>query len=118
MIIKKMHELSIALDIIEIAEENARKANASVITEIELDIGSQAGVVIEALEFAIESAKKDTMLEKANWVINEIPAFARCTSCHHEFETDDLFSPCPKCSNPFSDIFQGRELRVKSLKVE
>lgn len=113
-----MHELSIAMNIIEIAEENARNANTSVINEIELDIGSQSGVVLEALEFAIESAKQGTMLENANWVINEIPAMARCNSCNHEFETKDLFTPCPKCDNPFSEIYQGKELRVKSLKVE
>lgn len=113
-----MHELSIVMSIIEIAEENAKKENASVITEIELDIGKQAGVVMEALEFAIESAKMGTMLEKAEWVVNEISALARCTSCGNEFETNDFFTPCPKCGNPFSDIFQGKELRVKSLKIE
>jgi len=113
-----MHELSITMSIIEIAEENAKKENASVITEIELDIGMQAGVVMEAMEFAIESAKKGTMLEKANWVINKIPALARCSSCKHEFETQDLFSPCPECGNPFSEIYQGKELRVKTLKIE
>jgi len=113
-----MHELSIVMNIIEIAEENAKKANASVIVEIELDIGKQAGIVIEALEFAIESAKKGTMLENAKFIINEIPALARCASCSYEFETDDLFTPCPECNNPFSDIFRGKELKVKSLKVE
>jgi len=113
-----MHELSIVMSIIEIAEENAKKEDATVITEIELDIGKQAGVVMEALEFAIESAKRGTMLEKAEWVVNEIPALARCTSCGNEFETGDLFTPCPQCGNPFSDIFQGKELRVKSLKIE
>jgi hydrogenase nickel incorporation protein HypA/HybF len=113
-----MHELSIVMSIIEIAEENAKNAEASVINEIELDIGMQAGVVIEALKFAIESAKAGTMLENAKWVINEIPALARCTSCGHEFETNDLFFPCPRCGNPFSDIYKGKELKVKSLKVE
>jgi hydrogenase nickel incorporation protein HypA/HybF len=113
-----MHELSITMNIIEIAEENAKKANASTIFEIELNIGRQAGVVMEALEFAIESAKKGTMLENAKWIIHEIPALARCTECGKEFEPDELYSPCPACGNPFSDIFQGKELRVKSLKVE
>jgi len=113
-----MHELSIVMSIIEIAEENAKKENASVINEIELDIGKQAGVVMEALEFAIEAAKMGTLLEKAEWKINEIPARARCTSCGHEFDTEHLYEPCPACGNPFSDVFQGRELRVKSLKVE
>ena len=113
-----MHELSIVMSIIEIAEENAKKENASAITGIELDIGTQSGVVREALDFAIESAREGTMLEKADWVINEIPAKARCTECGHEFETDEIFAPCPKCGNPFSDIFQGKELQIRSLKIE
>ena len=113
-----MHELSIVMSIIEIAEENAKKENASVITEIELDIGKQAGVVMEALTFAIDSAKMGTLLENAEWKINEIPAKARCASCQYEFEAQQLFEPCPKCGNPFSDIFEGRELKVKSLKIE
>jgi hydrogenase nickel incorporation protein HypA/HybF len=113
-----MHELSIVMNIIDIAEENARKEHASVITEIELDIGRQAGVVMEALDFAIDSAKKGTMLEKANWVINEIPALSRCPSCCHEYESSDWFSPCPECQSPFPEVLQGRELRVKSLQVE
>lgn len=113
-----MHELSIVMSIIEIAEENAKKENASVITEIELDIGKQAGVVMEALEFAIEAAKMGTMLENAKWKINQIPARARCTSCGHEFDVEYLYDPCPECGNPFSDVFKGRELKVKSLKIE
>ena len=34
-----MHELSIAMNIVEIAEENARKEGAKTVTEIELEIG-------------------------------------------------------------------------------
>jgi hydrogenase nickel incorporation protein HypA/HybF len=113
-----MHELSIVMNIIDIAEENARRENASVILEIELDIGQQAGVVMESLDFAIESAKMGTMLENARWVINKIPALSRCSSCRQEHEPLDWLSPCPYCQNHFSEVLQGRELRVKSLQVE
>jgi hydrogenase nickel incorporation protein HypA/HybF len=113
-----MHELSIAMSIIEIAEENARKENASVITEIELDIGTQSGVVLEALDFAMQVAVKGTMLEQAALRINSIPARAICNSCQHAFRVEDVFSPCPACGHPYSEVVQGRELRVKSLKVE
>ncbi|MEZ5082828.1 MAG: hydrogenase maturation nickel metallochaperone HypA [Bacteroidales bacterium] len=113
-----MHELSIAMSIIEIAEENAKNADTSVINEIELDIGSQSGVVVEALEFAMQSAKLGTMLENAEVKINFIPARAACAQCQHEFYVDDLFSPCPECGNPFCEIIQGKELKVKSLKAE
>lgn len=113
-----MHELSIAINIIEIAEENARREGASFISEIELEIGALSGVVLEALEFAMQSAVKGTMLEKAEVKIDKIPAKAKCVECGKIFNTDDLYTPCPECSNPFSDIIQGKELKVKSLKVE
>ena len=113
-----MHELSIAMSIIEIAEEHARRENATVITEIELDIGSQSGVVLEALDFAMQAAVRGTMLEEARVKVNAIPARATCTRCQHTFFTSDLFSPCPKCGNPYSEVIQGRELKVKSLKVK
>ena len=113
-----MHELSIAMSIVEIAEENAKNANTSVINEIELDIGSQSGVVLEALEFAMQSAVQGTMLENADVKINSIPAKAVCVQCQHEFYIEDLFEPCPECGNPFCEITQGKELKVKSLKAE
>ncbi len=34
-----MHELSIAMSIVEIAKENAQQANKKTITEIELEVG-------------------------------------------------------------------------------
>jgi len=113
-----MHELSIAMNIVEIAEENAKAANTSVISEIELDIGSQSGVILEALEFAMQSAIQDTMLADANVKINAIPAKAACNKCQNEFYIDEIFAPCPECGNPFCDIIQGKELKVKSLKAE
>jgi len=113
-----MHELSIAMSIIEIAEENAKNANASVISEIELDIGTQSGVVMEALEFALESATKETMLENAEIKINTISAKSICPKCNNEFYIDDIYTPCGECGNPFCDIIQGKELKVKSLKIE
>ena len=113
-----MHELSIAMSIIEIAEENAKNANASVISEIELDIGTQSGVVLDALEFAMEAATKDTMLENAEIKINTIAAKSRCSKCNKEFYIEEIFTACPECGNPFCDIIQGKDLKVKSLKVE
>jgi hydrogenase nickel incorporation protein HypA/HybF len=113
-----MHELSIAMSIVEIAEENARNANTTVINEIELDVGTQSGIVLEALEFAMQSAVIGTMLEKANVKINTIRARAVCAECQNEFSVDEIFAPCPKCGNPFCEIIQGKELKVKSIKAE
>ena len=60
-----MHELSIAMNVIEIADEYAAKANATVVKEIEIEVGELSGVVLDALEFAMEVAVKNTILEQA-----------------------------------------------------
>ena len=113
-----MHELSIAMSIVEIAEEEVKKANAAKVSEIELEIGKMSGVVVEALEFAMEEAVKNSVLSQAKRKIIEIEAKAQCASCKHEFTTEDHYTPCPKCMHPYSDIISGKEMKIKTLKIE
>lgn len=113
-----MHELSIALEIIDIVEEYARKAEAGIVREIEIEVGTLSGVVIEALEFALDAAVENTILEKADRRFIEIPAMGRCGSCGIEFGTDGYPTRCPECAAPAVEIINGRELRVKSLTVD
>jgi hydrogenase nickel incorporation protein HypA/HybF len=113
-----MHELSIALGIVRIAEEESKKAQAKVVKSIELEIGSLAGIEMDSLDFAWPVAVKDTVLEHASREIDLIPAKARCLECKTEFDLEHSFDSCPNCNSYFKDIFQGRELRVKALAVE
>ena len=112
-----MHEMSVALEIIDIAEEEARKANVNSVVEIELEVGELSGVVADALEFALDVAVKDTILAEAKRIVNYLPGKARCNECMKEFPVDDLFSACPVCHGFNTRIIQGQELRVKSLSV-
>lgn len=111
-----MHELSIALNIVEIIEENAKAENLDRISEIELEVGSSSGVVVEALKFALEEAVKSTVMEHAKIVFHEIPSILRCDSCNHEFEPEDIFTPCPKCGHLYSDVIQGEEMKIRKIK--
>ena len=113
-----MHEFSIAMNVVDIAGEYAEKERATVVREIEIEIGELSGIVLEAFEFAMESAVKDTILEHARIVIKTIPGMARCAQCHHEYPTKDFFGKCPLCSSSAIDIIRGKELRVKSLTVD
>jgi hydrogenase nickel incorporation protein HypA/HybF len=113
-----MHEFSIAVSIVEIASENARRENASVVKEIEIEVGELSGVVIEALEFCMDAAVKDSIMEGAKWNILRVSGRARCRACSHEYAISELYSVCPECGSPAPEIIQGRELRVKSLLVE
>ena len=74
-----MHELSIVMSIIEIAEKQAKENNASVVEEIEIDIGELSTVEMDSFNFAWQQAVKGTMLENAARKINRINGLAACS---------------------------------------
>ncbi|MFN8257178.1 MAG: hydrogenase maturation nickel metallochaperone HypA [Bacteroidales bacterium] len=113
-----MHELSIAMSILDIVSEYAAKEKAREVTEIEIELGSLSGVVCDSLVFALEVATKNTISENAEIIVTEIKAKARCRHCEKTFEPENLFSACPYCKNSGYELLTGRELRVKSLKIE
>lgn len=113
-----MHEFSIAMSIIEIAEAEAVKAEASAINELVLDIGTMSGIEFFALDTAMEMAVKNTMLEKTEIKINKIQARAKCTECKSLFAIDQVYDPCPKCKSLYHEIIGGKELQIKSLVVD
>ncbi len=112
-----MHELSVAMGIVNIAEKEIKKANKNKVTLIELEIGSLSGVELDSLEYVWEIAVKDTALDKAKKKINFIEAEAKCLECDTFFKVENVYDNCPKCKSYFKDIVKGKELRVKSLEV-
>jgi hydrogenase nickel incorporation protein HypA/HybF len=113
-----MHELSIAVGIVDLAESKAKNAGAGKILNIELEIGKLSGVEPDALEFAWPVAVKGTMLEDAKKTIVQIAGRAKCTTCGLVFEVENLYDSCPGCSGIMKDIIQGKELRIKTITVD
>ena len=112
-----MHELSIALGIVRIAEDEIRKARARKVEVIELEIGTLAGIEFEALDFVWPAAVKDTVLEAAEKRVDIIPGKAQCMDCGTPFDVRYLYDTCPSCQSNLKAIVQGKELRVKALEV-
>lgn len=113
-----MHELSIVENIIEIAEENAKKLKAHKVQEIEIDIGEMSGVDYDAMEFALQHFPKTEMFKNVHFIINKIPAIALCNNCKKEFLINDFFDVCPQCGSFENEIIQGKELKVKTIKID
>ncbi len=113
-----MHEFSIALGIVKIAEEESRKAKAKTVKVINLEIGTLSGIELEALEFAWPAAVKETVLEHAKRNIEVIDGKAKCLECDQIYDLNDIYDACPNCGGYFKDIIQGKELRIKSLDIE
>lgn len=112
-----MHELSIAMGIVDIAQKEIDKVNARKVDLIVLEIGTLAGIEFDALDFVWQSAVKGTVLEHAVKKINVIHGEARCSDCETVFKLDNIYDSCPKCKSYLKHIIKGKELLVKSLEV-
>jgi len=113
-----MHEMSIAMNVVDIAVKTALKEKAKNINKIILEVGSLSGVVPDALEFCFDSACKGTIAEGAELELIEIQAQAICESCQYPFPTKQMVSQCPQCNEYVLNIQGGRELQVKSINVD
>lgn len=113
-----MHEFSMAQNVLEIVEENVAKHHATIVNELTLDIGSMAGIEIEALKTAMEVVQQDTILQNAVIHYHIIKAIAICKSCKSNFEPFEIFDACPNCKQFGIEIISGKELVVKSIVAE
>ena len=112
-----MHELSIAMGIVDIAEKETAKVKATKVDLIELEIGTLAGIEFDSLDFVWSSAVKNTVLEKAIKKINIIHGEAKCSDCDTIFKLDNIYDACPNCNSYVKGVTKGKELLVKSLEV-
>lgn len=113
-----MHELSIALSILDVVEEQAGDGAARV-AAVHLKLGRFCGIVKEALLSAYELAREDTPLARAELLIEEIPLVIRCPACAAERTPESLYElRCPVCGTLSSDIVRGQELEVSALEME
>ncbi|HTU20085.1 MAG TPA: hydrogenase maturation nickel metallochaperone HypA [Gemmataceae bacterium] len=113
-----MHELSIALGILDIAEEEAGERAARV-AAVHLKLGPLSGIVKEALLSAFEMAREGTVLAQAELVIEEIPLVIHCPACAADRTPASLFElRCPACGALSADVVRGRELEISALEIE
>lgn len=113
-----MHELSIALGILDLAEEEMR-ARAGRVAAIHVKLGRHCGVVKEALLSSFEMAREGTALAQAKLVIDDIPLVIHCPACAAERTPASPYElRCPNCGALSNDIVSGRELEVSALEIE
>jgi hydrogenase nickel incorporation protein HypA/HybF len=114
-----MHELSIALSILDVAAEEAEKHDCARVKAIHLKLGPLSGVVEEALRGAFEIARADSPLAEAELIVKRSPILINCPICHAT-RTVVSFQElcCSECGTFTSDIIAGRELEVVALEIE
>lgn len=114
-----MHELSIALSILEGVAEEADRQGGARVHVIHLRLGPLSGVVKEALNFSFELAREGTPFEKSALVIEEIPITIFCPTCQTERGAVSIQRLCCSvCDTPSSGIVHGNELEISSLEID
>ena len=113
-----MHELSIALSLIDLATEESERLHGRV-TALHLKVGAMSGVVPEALESSYGLATENTPLAGSRLVFEAVPVIAFCARCDAErpLNTEQWFV-CGECGSPTPDIRQGREMELVALEIE
>lgn len=114
-----MHELSIAMSIVEMAEEESERQGGAKVNAVHLKLGPLSGVVKTSLESAFGLAREGTILEGAVLVVEEVPIVGYCPECLAERTMTSMqWFICPVCACPVGDVIRGRELEVVALEIE
>lgn len=119
-----MHELSIAVRLVDLAAERAAELGGAGPAGIRVDavhvrLGALAGVAEEALRFSFEVACRGTPLDGARLVVERVPVAVSCAACGAERVLDDPFRfRCPVCGGPATGVVRGREIELTALEVE
>ncbi|MFE5970364.1 hydrogenase maturation nickel metallochaperone HypA [Streptomyces sp. NPDC056463] len=111
-----MHEMSVAVAVVDQVEAAARSRGAVGVSSIRLDVGELAGVVDDALVFCFELACAGTVVEGAELITRTVPGLARCAPCAEDWPVG--MPPrllCPGCGAAADELVSGRELQIREV---
>ena len=114
-----MHEVGIALDLIEQVEKKLKEVKEPIqALKISVQLGKLAGVSAEALQFGFDIAKKNSRIPFAQIVIKEIPASVSCPFCQESYSVEKVEGICKNCGKGPLKIVSGKELSLEGLEYE
>ena len=114
-----MHELSIAIEILEIVEKEAIKHGAQVVRNVRLKVGDLSGVETESLTFSFDAIKAEKPLtSQTELLIERIPVRINCKPCGADFEGNGFLVSCPKCAGFNTQLLAGEELEIEDIEID
>lgn len=113
-----MHEMSLAEGLIELVEEEARKAGSKRVKVVRLALGALGHVEAEAMRFCFEAVSCGTVAEGAALEIVTVPGAGWCLDCGKTVPLSQRFGACPECGQYHVQMTAGDDLRLAELEVE
>jgi hydrogenase nickel incorporation protein HypA/HybF len=113
-----MHELSIAMRLVDLATQAAQAQGARRVLAVHVKVGAWSGVVPEALRSAFEVARVGSPLAEAQLTIELVPLVLQCPACGRRRPVEDLAGlACPDCGQAACEVAGGRELELTALEL-
>ena len=113
-----MHEMGIALRILDIVGESMPPEPPLRVRAVRLRIGKLSAVVPASLRWCFASASAGGACAAAELVIHEVAVRLGCERCELVTELSAPPFVCDRCGSGEVSLLSGRELEVEAIEVE
>ena len=117
-----MHEMGVALNIVDRVEHHARSAGAKKVRHVILRFGDVSGIETDYLDKCWQHACEGTLLEGAEFEYDIVKGMLKCRDCGKEYGAfEAIMQPevkCPVCGSPAWELLSGREMEIVNITVE
>jgi hydrogenase nickel incorporation protein HypA/HybF len=113
-----MHEMSIAVALLERVLDEAAKGGLRTVTRVSVDVGALQSVEPELLIEAFLAAAHGSAAQGAQLNLQIRPARALCLACGADFQPNYRDYACPRCGKAEVQILEGRDLFLLDLSGE
>lgn len=114
----RMHELSLAQNIVEIVQQYAPGAQGRSVRSVKLKVGELAGVVPDSLDFCFSAITANTPLSGTTLKIERVPFTLQCKNCNNPFASEFGTVICPGCGSENTQVVAGTEMQVVEIEVD
>jgi len=113
-----MHEMSLANDILAIADEAAEGAGAKHVLRVRVGVGWLLQVEEQSLAFYLEAMRRDyPRLAGSAFDLETEPVRVRCQACGSETVQEDWCFLCSACRSTDVRVVAGDRLEVRDMEV-
>ena len=110
-----MHESSLVRALLTQVREACQPYSPIDIEQVVIAIGPLAGVEPLLVASAFDLLTRETDLEHARLVIQQVPLRLACQSCGGENESDEITFVCPSCSSPRTQVIAGDGMILRHI---
>jgi hydrogenase nickel incorporation protein HypA/HybF len=113
-----MHELSIALELVELATAEMLRLHNVRVLALHVRVGPLSGIVPDALRFSFDVAAMGTAIEGARLELEAEAVTVWCPTCGEARNLANMqHRRCPVCDRLTPDLLSGDGLELTALEV-